>query len=72
MVPFQGLCDNIALLHDRSVCLHIEDMGIKSLVKGEESPAILFMTYLQGAFAHLSYWDRRGNVNGWALKGPGS
>ena len=55
----QDLCEIVSFLHHHSVCLSIENMGIRSLVEGAESPAIRLMIHMQGAFAHLSYSDRR-------------
>ena len=55
----KDLCEIISFLHEHSVCLCIENMGIRSLVEGSESPAIMLTIHLQGAFATLNYWDRR-------------
>ena len=55
----EDLCEIVSFLHSRSVGLFIENMGIRSLVEGSESPTIMLMIHLQGAFAHMSYWDRR-------------
>ena len=55
----KDLCNIIEFLHENNVSLSIENLGVKSLVDGKETPAIMFLIHLQGAFAAMNYYDRR-------------
>lgn len=53
------LCSIVEFLHSNGVSLSIENLGVKSLVEGKETPAIMFLIHLQSAFSQMNYYDRR-------------